>query len=335
MVMVQAFAVGESITFTTLEKIVTFYGKIVNIPPGTVGTITGFDEDDQQYTIECFPPTTAFKVSFTLKASEETFLGHLIPSDLPDTVEVLPESQWYDEEMPGFLTRNEYLVKDPKNDGYVLLYNRQPFTDWEVELHGFSISENKEKPLQDYNAYYRTTYKGNHQCEQFSLVNEYEEYSFMIGIFKHKISFFSTFYAIAEVKPVQKRILIFQNPNRRRKRYGLYVSLKIDEYSEYSLMNLRDLPLTWKERLALEVKYLLQTPSAQEVSEGQIRNHLKLTKKMFQQAIHLLRKDLLVTHHFEIPHYKLKPTCPSCGNPLFDPLQQLWHHRKKKGALGQ
>lgn len=163
------FKAGDSVIFTERLKIRLATQQVITIPAGTPGVIEEVvaEEDRVAYAVRCRPQTVyeGFEPRFWCAEAE-------LPAGKAGEVAVQPESPEavYDEDMPGmFREDGAYVVTEADGRDY-LLYRRQPFTAWEIEVWcaGTAIA------LDQVSGVYRTTFRDGRECELFTLLWEEE-----------------------------------------------------------------------------------------------------------------------------------------------------------------
>lgn len=163
------FKTGDNVIFTERLKIRLATQQAITIPAGTPGVIEEVvaEEDQVAYAVRCRPQTVyeGFEPRFWAAEAE-------LPAGKAGEVAVQPESPEavYDEDMPGmFREDGAYVVTEADGRDY-LLYRRQPFTAWEIEVWcaGTAIA------LDQVSGVYRTTFRDGRECELFTLLWEEE-----------------------------------------------------------------------------------------------------------------------------------------------------------------
>ncbi|MFQ5418873.1 MAG: hypothetical protein ACE5EY_00780 [Anaerolineae bacterium] len=146
--------------------------QVITIPAGTPGVIEEVDavEDRPTYAVRCRPQTVyaGFEPRFWAEESE-------LPAEKAGEVTVKLESPdvVYDEDMPGWFREDgAYAVteEDGRDTRDYLLYRRQPFTAWEIEVWRAYTAIS----LDQVSGVYRTTFQDGRECERFTLLWEEE-----------------------------------------------------------------------------------------------------------------------------------------------------------------
>lgn len=162
-----SFAPGEQIVFTDMVKVtLPWEMTVVNIPAGTTGVIEEVVEEDH-YRIRCRPATAWQAFSFVADTSDIEFLHKIAPAAQvePGSLPPLAGQAIYDEDQPGFLRGvSEYLIVDPEGD--YLLYKREPFTAWTIEVRFYE----EANPPQDVTGVFRGALADGKEIEQFTLL---------------------------------------------------------------------------------------------------------------------------------------------------------------------
>lgn len=166
------FKAGDRIIFTGRLKIRLATQQIIIIPAGTPGVIeeVAAAEDQVAYAVRCRPQTVyaGFEPRFWAAEAE-------LPAGKVGEVVVQPESpeSVYDEDMPGMFREDgayEVTEADGGDTGDYLLYRRQPFTAWEIEVWCADTAI----ALDQVSGIYRTTFRDGRECELFTLLWEEE-----------------------------------------------------------------------------------------------------------------------------------------------------------------
>jgi len=211
--------IGDKVIITKLLKITLADQSVVNLPPGTTGFVEEIiDEDsdgDAIYSLGCYPKTTDMRISFIAASSDAGFQENIA---LDGSVEVqpIPETEWYDADMPGYRRSFDgcYVIH-PCGDGpdeikaeQYLLYQRRYWTPWKFEVH-FYIDACEQADKID--GVFCTTSRGGSEVEELTLMVKGTDVVLIeIQVAKNgEVTSFSEIPVQIEVKPRTKLITIW------------------------------------------------------------------------------------------------------------------------------